>query len=116
MFRRFRPTVRGETASPSFKSSSSAIRSSPQVGFARAIATISRRRPTRIGGLPDRDFHRQKSRQPWRCHPMSVSGLTTVSIERQSSSWDSRTSVTRAAGSGPPRLRVTLLVQRQLFA
>jgi hypothetical protein len=46
---------------------------------------------------------------------MSVSGLTTVSIEHQSSSWDSRTSVTRVAGSGPPRLRVTLLVQRQLL-
>jgi hypothetical protein len=100
MFRRYRPTVRGEIASPSFRSSSSAIRSSPQVGFARAIAMISRRRLTGIGGRPDRDFHRQKSRQPWRCHRISASGLTTLSIERQSSNRDNRTSVTRAAGSG----------------
>jgi hypothetical protein len=33
--RRYRPTVRGEPASPSFRSSSFAIRSSPLVGFAR---------------------------------------------------------------------------------
>src|ERR1700675_1906870 len=35
-----------------------------------------------------------------RCHRMSASGLTTVSIEPQSSSRESRTSATRVAGSG----------------
>jgi hypothetical protein len=62
--RRYRPTVRGDTVSPSFSRSSSAIRSSPQVGFARAMVTISRRRSGGIGGRPGRDVQRQTNRQP----------------------------------------------------
>src|SRR4029450_14064317 len=38
--RRYRPTVRGDTVSPSFNSSSSAIRSSPHGGVARAMGTM----------------------------------------------------------------------------
>jgi hypothetical protein len=56
--------VRDETASLSFTRRSSAIRSSPHVGFARAIAPIGRRRLAGIGGWPSRDAHRQKSCQP----------------------------------------------------
>jgi hypothetical protein len=40
--RRYRPTVRGDTASDNLSSNSFAIRSSPQVGFAWAMLTISR--------------------------------------------------------------------------
>jgi hypothetical protein len=56
--------VRGDTLSPSFSRSSFAIRSSPQVGFAWAMLTMSRRKSVGIGGRPGRDFHRQRSRQP----------------------------------------------------
>jgi hypothetical protein len=64
MRRRYRPTVRDETTNPSFRSSSFARRSSPQVGFARAMVTISRCRSAGMGGRPGRDRHRQMSRQP----------------------------------------------------
>jgi hypothetical protein len=59
-----RPTARSDTVSPSFRRSSSETRASPQVGFARAIETISCCRLAGIGGRPGRDFHRQNSRQP----------------------------------------------------
>ena len=60
--------MRGDTTSPSFRSSSlDVILLLTQVGFARAIDTISRLKSAGIGGRPDRDFHRQNSRQPWRC-------------------------------------------------
>jgi hypothetical protein len=55
MRRRYRPTVRSETTSPSFRSGSFAMRSSPQVGFARARVTISRCRSPGMGGRPGRD-------------------------------------------------------------
>src|SRR2546422_4042645 len=38
------------------------------------------------------DFHRQNSRNPLRCHRMSVSGFTTVRSRRQSMRRDSATS------------------------
>jgi hypothetical protein len=40
------------------------MRASPQVGFARAIETISCCRLAGIGGRPGRDFHRQNNLQP----------------------------------------------------
>ena len=43
-------------------------------------------------------------------------GWTTVSTERHSSTRANRTTVTRVSGSGPPRLRASLLIERQLFA
>ena len=57
--RRNVPTVRGETRMPSFRFSSLAIRSSPQVTFATAISRISLRKPFGKGGLPVAlDLHR----------------------------------------------------------
>src|ERR1700757_934810 len=62
-------TVRGETKIPSFTDSSAAMRSSPQVGFSCTMRTISWRRFSGIRGLPNRDFLRQNSLNPWRCQP-----------------------------------------------
>ena len=108
--------MRGETVSPSFSRSSSAIRSSPQVGFARAMATISRCRSAGIGGRPGRDFHRQKSRQPSavpadeRVRLHHGQQRTPVQPSRQQDERDARRRV------GPPRLGPSLLIERQLFS
>ena len=52
-------TVRGETSIPSFKQSSSAMRSSPQVTFSLTIRAMSWRICFGSGGRPPRDFQRQ---------------------------------------------------------
>ena len=92
--------MRGETASPSLSDSSFAIRSSPHVGLARAIATISCWRFLGIRGRPrGRDVQRQKSRQPARCQRINVSGCTTVSTAFQSMTRARSTNATRVAGS-----------------
>ena len=107
-----RRTVRGDTRIPSFTSSSDAIRSWPHPRFA-----INCRRSAGNRGRPrGLDFNRQNSRNPFRCHRMSVSGFTTVRSRRQSISRDSAASVTRIASSGPSRLHMPLDVQRQLLA
>jgi len=96
----YRRTVRGDTRIPSFTSSSDAIRSSPHVRFAPAMSAIKSRRSAGNRGRPRGiDFHRQNSRNPLRCHRMSVSGFTTVRSRRQSMSRDSATSVIRVASS-----------------
>jgi len=96
----YRRTVRGDTRIPSFKSSSDAIRSSPQVRFAAAMSAIKCRRSAGNRGRPRGiDFHRQNSRNPLRCHRMSVSGFTTVRSRRQSMRRDSATSAIRVASS-----------------
>jgi hypothetical protein len=93
-------TVRGETRIPSFTSSSEAMRSSPHERFAAAMSAINRRRSADNWGRPrGNDFHRQNSRKPFRCHRMSVSGLTTLRTRRQSISRDSARSVIRVASS-----------------
>src|SRR2546422_1812950 len=56
------------------------------VGFARLIRRIRSR--TSFGtdgrpGWPSRTFHVQKRRKPFRCQAITVSGLTTMSAERQ---------------------------------
>jgi hypothetical protein len=62
---------------PSLMYSSSAIRSSPQVGFSRSISRISSPRFFGSGGRPRRrGFHCQNIRTTVRCHLMKVSGLT----------------------------------------
>lgn len=72
-------TVRGDTAMPSFRNNSFAIRSSPQVGFSRSIWRISSRRFLGSAGRPFfRDFHLQNIRNAVRCH-LNVSGLTMTS-------------------------------------
>src|SRR3989442_15577310 len=64
---------------PIFNKSSSAIRSSPQVGLFSAVSPISLRTSTGTRGRPaDRDFHFQNNRNPFRCRRISVSGFTTV--------------------------------------
>ena len=56
----YRRTVRGETRIPSFTSSSEAIRSSPHVRFAAAMAAIHWRSAAGSRGRPPgEDFHRQ---------------------------------------------------------
>ena len=73
---RYLPTVRGETLIPSFSLSSSAIRSSPQVGFSRAISLTSSRRFFGNAGRPlFRDFQVQNIRKALRCHFTNVCGF-----------------------------------------
>jgi hypothetical protein len=82
---RYLPTVRGETWIPSFSFNSLAMCHSPQVGFSRAIWRIKAWRSFGRRGRPvGQDFHRQKRRNPLRCHRVSVSDLTTTKALRQS--------------------------------
>jgi hypothetical protein len=56
------PHSAGETQMPSFRFSSLAMRSSPQVTFSAAISRISLRKPFGKGGLPvGVDFQRQNN-------------------------------------------------------
>jgi hypothetical protein len=90
----YRRTVRGDTQRPSLSPSSAAIRSSPHIPFARAMVAIKRWTSSGSGGRPGAlDLHRQKRRNPLRCHRISVSGFTIVSTALQSISWESITSV-----------------------
>ena len=73
-------TVRGEIWIPSLSNSSLAMRSSPQDGLSRAIARMSARNSAGIRGRPGRDFQRQNRRNPARCQPMKVLGVTFVSV------------------------------------
>ena len=50
-------------------------------------------------GRPARDFHRQKSRKPALCQPISVSGRTTTRALSQSKQRDSSANITRVAPS-----------------
>jgi len=89
---RYLPTVRGETRMPNFSDSSLAIRSSPHVGFSRAIRNTKSRRSFGSGGRPPlRDFHRQKILTAVRCHPTKVSGFTITNASRQSKNFASAT-------------------------
>src|ERR1700689_529142 len=77
---RYLPMVRGETRMPNFSDSSSAIRSSPHVGFSRTIRDINSRRSFGSGGRPGLcDFHRQNILNAVRCHPMKVADFTITS-------------------------------------
>ena len=70
---------------PSFKSSPW-IRGAPHRVFSRDIRRIRSRISLDTGGRPDfprRDFHVQKSLNPLRCQPMTVSGLTITRVWRQ---------------------------------
>ena len=79
------PTVRGESRTWSFRKSSSAIRSSPQVGFSAVIRRISRLTSAETGGLPTGlDFQRQNRRNAVRCQAIRVAGFTITKALRQS--------------------------------
>jgi hypothetical protein len=56
--------VRGDTRILSLSNSSLAMRSSPHVGFLKAISRMSAPSSGGIGGRPGRDFQRQKRRKP----------------------------------------------------
>jgi hypothetical protein len=80
------PTLVSLMSMPSL-SNSPWIGDAPQRGFSRRRRRIrsrtSRERPGRPD-FPQRTFHVQKRRKPWRCRPITVSGLTMASAERQS--------------------------------
>ena len=72
----------------------------PTLRFAAAMSAIKCRRSAGNRGRPRGiDFHCQNSRNPLRCHRMSVSGFTTVRSRRQSIRRDSATSAIRVASS-----------------
>ena len=54
--------------------------------FSSFICRISERTWASTGGRPPlgRDFHCQNKRNPWRCQPITVSGLTMMMAERHS--------------------------------
>jgi len=83
----------------SFRRSSLAMRSSPQVGFSLPMRRIRVCTCAGIGGRPGRDFRRQNSRQPARCQRIIVSGRTTTRASRQLKNRQSNASVTRLTGS-----------------
>src|ERR1700751_4593083 len=64
---------------PSFKESSFATRSSPQVTFSLTIRAMSCRISFGTGGRPPRDFQRQYHLNPLRCQRRKVLVLTTTS-------------------------------------
>jgi hypothetical protein len=72
-------TVDCATSIPSL-SSSPWMRGAPQSRLAKLISRIRRRISPDILGRPPRlrDFQRQYSRKPFRCHRMTVSGWTIV--------------------------------------
>ena len=73
-------TVRSEISIPSL-SSSPWILGAPQSGLAFAILRTRSRISRLIGGRPGplrRDLNFQNSLKPFRCHRMTVSGLTTI--------------------------------------
>jgi len=78
-------TAAWEMEKPSFKSSPW-IRGAPHNVFSRDIRRIRSRISLDTGGrpgFPRRDFHVQKSLNPFRCQPMTVSGLTVTREWRQ---------------------------------
>ena len=83
---------------PSFSDSSSAILSSPHVGFSRAIWRTSSRIFFGSAGRPRlRDLHRQNILNAVRCHLRNVSGFTITNASRQSKSRPKATIVARIA-------------------
>ncbi len=66
------------TSMPSFNNSPW-MRGAPHNEFSRLIRRMSSRISFEVRGRPGfpwRDFHFQNTRNPWRCQPMTVSGLT----------------------------------------
>src|ERR1043166_8783074 len=110
---RYLPMIRESTNRPSLSESSSAIRSSPQLGFSCAIFTMSVRRFLGSGGRPAcRDLQRQNRRNPARCQRTNVSGLT---IARALAQGKNRLSITKANFAAEfGRRDLALLIERQL--
>jgi hypothetical protein len=69
----------------SFRQSSFAIRSSPQVGFSAAMRRIKQLTSADTGSLPaGLKFQCQNCRKAARCQPIAVAGLTITKALRQS--------------------------------
>jgi hypothetical protein len=110
------PTVRGESRIWSFTKSSSAIRSSPQVGFSAAIRRIKPISSGETGGLPTGlDSQRQNFRKAARCQPIKVAGLTITKALRQSNKRVSLENTRAIRSRCLPGSLVTLSKEGQLF-
>ena len=93
---------RCDTCRPSFNSSP-AMRGAPQPGLARLIRRSSSATSPDTDGRPagGRLFYLPYSRNPCRCQPMTVSGLTISNADRHSV--DRRASQPQRARSAEPR-------------
>jgi hypothetical protein len=102
---------------PSLSKSSAAMRSSPHVRFALAIAAISCCTSAGMRGRPSgRDFQRQNSRKASRCQRTSVSGLHNRQQRRPvNESREHHKREPRGVG-GAAGLRLAFDEQGQLFA
>ena len=95
-------SVACDTCRPSFNSSP-AMRGAPQPWLARLIRRSSSATSPDTDGRPagGRLFHLPYSRNPCRCQPMTVSGLTISNADRHSV--DRRASQTERARSAQPK-------------
>src|SRR5258708_21118546 len=103
-------TLVSPTSMPSLRSSPW-MRGAPQSGFSRLILRISLRISFDTGGRPRwplRTFQVQNSRNPLRCHAMTVSGLTIQRAERHSF----QTPQNQAHKNRSNRLRFGLFTER----
>src|SRR5215469_4075011 len=104
---------------PSFTESSEATRACPQVGFSRAICTMSLRMFSGIRGRPACDFHFQNNLKPLRCQPIKVSGLTMTKASFQSQRRDKARPEDETDTGGvvqSSRLGLSLLIEGQLLS
>ena len=116
-------TAASETSKPSILSSPW-IRGAPHNGFSRDIRRISPRNSLDTGGrpgFPRRDFRVQKRRKPFRCQPITVSGLTITRISLQLDHSRDRTtqkrrSAIRSDGLAPFRSKAASCCRRARFS
>ena len=116
-------TAASETSKPSILSSPW-IRGAPHNGFSRDIRRISPRTSLDTGGrpgFPRRDFRVQKRRKPFRCQPITVSGLTITRISLQPDHSRDRTtqkrrSAIRSDGLAPFRSKAASCCRRARFS
>ena len=116
-------TVAWLTSMPSFNNSPW-MRGAPHNGFSQLIRWMSSRISFEVRGRPGfpwQDFHFQKRRNPWRCQPMTVSGLTMTRASfqrghrRQRKTQNTRSSG-RSHGRGLSRFRTATCWRRAMFS
>ena len=98
--------------------------SAPTTDFSRDIRRISPRNSLDTGGrpgFPRRDFRVQKRRKPFRCQPITVSGLTITRISLQPDHSRDRTtqkrrSAIRSDGLAPFRSKAASCCRRARFS
>ncbi len=120
---RYLVTVAWLTSIPSFNNSPW-MRGAPHNRFSRLIRWMSLRISFEICGRPDfpwRDFHFQNKRNPWRCPPTTVSGLTMTRASfqrghrRERKTQNTRSSG-RSRGRGLSRFKTTTCWRRAMFS